>query len=189
MSYGHPTQLQNICVAQAVVSHLQISSKGMRDFFWPCRMESFVYKGQEIVLDGCHNGESVSVFLSSLREKYPGHTRIVLFGAGIEKSIDDMIHAVFEGAERVILVQSKHFKSYSEQQLAQLVPVHLAHKLVYLPPIESSLKDSSKCIGGTVAHRVLHSIRTISRQPPQPTVLAVCGSLFVASDAREALYR
>lgn len=196
LPYDHSNQLENVCVAQAVLRHVladdyhqQQVTDGLRRFYWPCRMERFRYDRQEIILDGCHNDDSVRRFMHSLAEKFPGHSRIVLFGAGMEKSTESMLSEVFHGADRVILVQSKHFKSYAEGQLMSMVPEGFEHKLVYLPAIENSLTDCTKSIGGTVAHRLLHCLRTISRLPPQPTVIAVCGSLFVAADAREALFK
>ena len=35
-------QMQNVCLAKAVLDHLHIESSGMKDFYWPCRMETFL---------------------------------------------------------------------------------------------------------------------------------------------------
>lgn len=236
IAYDHRAQLQNCMLADAVLSQWQVSAKqGVSSFYWPCRMETFRFKTsspsssaadlsstgsgkaheQLIVLDGCHNGDSIQVFLQSLAEKYPDHQKLIVFGAGMEKSIDMMIRALFLHSDKVVFVQSQHFKSYTEAQLLSKVPAAMEagagdsfhRKIVYLPTLESTLR-------GTVALRLLHCIRSLrsptasssgtlpsvtsssavasasaSLQSSRPTVIGVCGSLFVAADAREALYR
>lgn len=184
----HKTQSQNNRVAQAVLAHLNIPVSGLKDFYWPCRMENLTFLNQTIILDGCHNGDSVKLFLQSLHEAYPKHQKVIMFGAGIEKSVDVMVDFLFHYADKVHLVQSKHFKSYTERQLLDKVPKGMEAKLVYQPPMELSVTENERAIGGTVAHRLLSCIRTYAGSA-EPVVIAVCGSLFVASDAREALYR
>lgn len=234
IAYDHRAQLQNCMLADAVLSQWHVSAKqGVPSFYWPCRMETFRFKTssppgsaadlssagsskaheQLIVLDGCHNGDSIQVFLQSLAEKYPEHQKLIVFGAGMEKSIDMMIRALFLHSDKVVFVQSQHFKSYTEAQLLSKVPAAVEagagdsfhRKIAYLPTLESTLR-------GTVALRLLHCIRSLrspvpsgalpvstssasvaspsaSLQSNRPTVIGVCGSLFVAADAREALYR
>lgn len=223
LSYDHRAQLQNCMLADAVLSQWQVSAReGVSTFYWPCRMETFLCKqkpswgsivdsnaksssvntsaqdsaaAQLIVLDGSHNGDSVRIFLQSLQEKYPSHQRLIVFGAGMEKSVDMMMDELFRHADRVVFVQSQHFKSYTEAQLLTKIPTYLKEtkekealaetdigkKLIYLPQLENTT-------GGTVANRLVHCVRMF-RNAAQPTVIGVCGSLFVASDAREALYR
>jgi len=188
ITYEHKTQWQNSRLAQAVLEHLNLYSTGSKDFYWPCRMEKITFLNQTIILDGCHNGDSVKVFLQSLHEAYPRHQKVVLFGAGIEKCADEMVNILFQHADRVHLVQSKHFKSYTEAQLLAKVPKSMASKVVYQPPMDISLVDNQRAIGGTVAHRLLQCLRSYATST-EPVVIAVCGSLFVAADAREALYR
>jgi folylpolyglutamate synthase/dihydropteroate synthase len=151
---------------------------------------------QLIVLDGSHNGDSLRVFLQSLQEKYPSHQRLIIFGAGMEKSVDVMMEELFRHADRIVFVQSQHFKSYTEAQLLTRIPTYvkatgekdaltetdIGKKLVYMPQLVNTA-------GGTVANRLVHCVRMIRNNAAQPTVIGVCGSLFVASDAREALFR
>ena len=62
-SVSYPTQVDNACLAAAVLKHLGVSTEGMSQFYWPCRMEMFTVNGVTVVLDGCHNGDSVQKFL------------------------------------------------------------------------------------------------------------------------------
>jgi hypothetical protein len=98
-------------------------------------MEIFSYKKYQIILDGCHNGDSVQRFLANVRKLYnksssgdnnnnnisSGTSNIddsknynisdcsilVLFGAGHDKCIHDMLTEVFKpnAADSVIMVK------------------------------------------------------------------------------------
>ena len=108
---------------------MNINPSGMSSFFWPCRMEKFQLKldsiGEKscIILDGCHNGDSVNLFLLALKERYSSlnYELLVLFGAGAEKCVGDMLIHVVQHADKVLMVQSRHFKSLSELELISLV--------------------------------------------------------------------
>lgn len=69
----HSTQVDNACIAAALLKHLEIPIDGMSQFYWPCRMEIFnvsapFVKGKTtVILDGCHNGDSVKKFLSGIK--------------------------------------------------------------------------------------------------------------------------
>jgi folylpolyglutamate synthase/dihydropteroate synthase len=101
----------------AVLDFLEIPLDGLKSFFWPCRMESFVLNDVTVVLDGCHNDDSTKLFLLGLKEKYSDCKLLVLFGAGMEKYLNDMLRHVFDHADSVLMVQSRHFKSLSEIDL------------------------------------------------------------------------
>ncbi len=216
----YDVQIENACIAMEVVQHLQINPQKMfQDYFWPCRMEEFrlnqiqeideetgvdkIYNVSEVtvVLDGAHNGDSVELFLKGLRTKYPGREITVLFGAGLEKQLDDMLSQLQSSADSIVFLQSKHFKSASEQELetaSKKAGFSLPISPLYSPP-----KD--KIDGGTVYHRlqsaILHSAgiaeeartRSPSKQGCDSTseapVIAVCGSLFASAEARECLYK
>lgn len=122
-------QVENACLSRAVLQHLDVPPTGWDKFFWPCRMERFLFQGQTIVLDGCHNGHSMERFLTGLRATYEDKKIVVLFGAGHEKCLSDMVQSLFEGADGVLMVQSKHFRSLSEGELLRLVPEHSRHLL------------------------------------------------------------
>lgn len=97
---GHSTLLENSSLARAVLEYLQVASVGMRNFYWPCRMETLSVKQQTVILDGCHNQQSVHLFLKALHELYPMRQVVILFGAGAEKCVDEMVQEVLQGADR-----------------------------------------------------------------------------------------
>ena len=69
MAPRYDIEIQNICISEAVLKHLQIlDCSGIKDFFWPCRMETFNVNGTTLILDGSHNGDSVELFLKVKEE-------------------------------------------------------------------------------------------------------------------------
>jgi len=139
---NNDVQIENACVSIAALEYLQIQPIGLHSFYWPCRMEMFSYKKYQIILDGCHNGDSVKRFLAQVRKLYrkssdnnnnnnnnnnisSGTSNIddsknynisdcsidcsvlVLFGAGHDKCIHDMLTEVFKpnAADSVIMVK------------------------------------------------------------------------------------
>lgn len=206
MNLSYEVQLENACLALAVLEHLRVPSGGMRDFYWPCRMERFRLRGLDVILDGCHNGDSVHHFLRGLASKFPSKRLVLVFGAGLEKCLDTMIRELLSappnalGADlSLLLVQSRHFKSLSEHELLQRIPAaDRARRVVGLTAAQ--LQDSSGLVrqaDGTVPTRLQWAIEqygdgggdSAQCDAAEGTVIAVCGSLFVAAEAREHLFR
>jgi dihydrofolate synthase/folylpolyglutamate synthase len=95
-------QLQNASLALAVLRHLKVSPEGMRTFYWPCRMEIFDVGGINVILDGCHNGDSVRLFMHSLKNSFTDSLHVILFGAGMEKCLTDMVNQILSFADCVM---------------------------------------------------------------------------------------
>jgi dihydrofolate synthase/folylpolyglutamate synthase len=179
-------EVQNLCLSHAVLRHLQVQDlSGMKDFFWPCRMEKFEVNGVTIILDGCHNGDSMQLFLKGVQNNYPGRKLRVLFGGGIEKSLEDMMLQVYTYADSVVYLQSSHFKSASERELC--VAMNNAGYDIAMP---LGCAPLDRIEGGTVSRRVAEALVVPSsgKESDRPVVV-VCGSLFAAAEAREALFR
>jgi dihydrofolate synthase/folylpolyglutamate synthase len=181
--------VENACVARAALSVLGQGADGMSEFFWPCRSELFSVEDAtgdalvRVVLDGSHNGESVEQFLLDTKRRNPNAEVCVVFGGGKEKCLTDMLDVVTLHADRLLMVQSSHFRSESEEHLVAAVPCYLRHKLICQPP-------TAKQAGGTVATRLAEAIAHAAeyRRAGRETVVAICGSLFVAAEAREAIF-
>lgn len=178
-------EIQNICLSAAVLKHLQIKDlSGMKDFFWPCRMETFQVNGVTLILDGSHNGDSVQLFLEGVKKNYPGRSVRVLFGGGLEKCLEDMMLQVYTHADSVVFLQSSHFKSASEQELYDAM--NAAGYDIAMP---LGCKPLKKVEGGTIPQRIQEALNM-----PHPhtgkdkPVVVVCGSLFAAADARKSLH-
>lgn len=147
--------VENACLSRAVLAHLQVAPIGWEQFYWPCRMERFSYLGRTVVLDGCHNGNSMEKFLKGLRSSYEGKRVMVLFGAGHEKCLIDMVDRLFAHADQVTMVQSKHFRAHTEVDLLKQVPEGRVHLLddVHAAQDENSVRHS-------LGERLQHAVET-----------------------------
>lgn len=189
LNITYDMQVQNACVAISVLNHLGLSCSGMKNFYWPCRTEVFdklhvensntSSKLSSVILDGCHNGESVSRFLMSIKQKFSDKHILLLFGAGMEKCLDDMLVEIFRFADSILMVQSKHFKSVSEKQLLDMSTNYSMEKI-----IQPSFPDNS--LKARLDWAISHFSETF--MTCDNYVIVVCGSLFVAAEAREYLY-
>jgi len=161
--------VENACLSRAVLAHLQVAPTGWEKFYWPCRMERFNYRGSTVVLDGCHNGNSMERFLTGLRSTYPGRRILVLFGAGHEKCLIDMMDRLFAHADQVMMVQSKHFRAHTEADLLQQVPEGRAQ---LLDPVHAVQGD------GTARHSLGERLQyAVEHNDPQELVIN-CHFLF-----------
>lgn len=125
---GYCVRDENASLAIRVLQHLGIDcSAGLHSFYWPCRMEKFLIPGKDggdkipFVVDGNHNGDSTRLFIQGLRNEYPDHRVVVLFGSGADKCMDAMVTEVVSGADVVVPVQASHFKSTG---IAQTLILH-----------------------------------------------------------------
>lgn len=123
-------------------------------------MESFVINGVTVILDGCHNDDSVRQFMLGLKEKYPDSSVLALFGAGMEKYLPEMLTHLFESADSVLMVQSRHFKSLPEEDLAAAVEVCRRNILMTSGASSASAPPPSpRVTSGTVSERLIWSIQ------------------------------
>ena len=167
---------------------LQVGAKQHRLMSYDAyRMETFCVDGVTIVLDGCHNGKSVELCMEGLRSYYSTCDLWILFGAGLDKCILDMMHEIGTKADQLIFAQASHFRAFGEQQLLDKLPASASHKVLSVTP-EYPQSHSS----GTVALRLAYAIQ-VAKDRMQTTgrkvVICACGSLFIAADAREYLFR
>ena len=107
---------------------------------------------------------------------------VVLFGAGSEKCIDDMLLPITSYCDELLFIQSKHFKSLAETQLYQQLHGFDKSKLVLKLPSDYNERE----VQGTINDRV--DLILQRRGNDANSVIAICGSLFVAAESREYLY-
>ena len=200
---AYSVQVENACLAAHVLNDLNIPTDGMKNAFWPCRMETFsINDSIQIVLDGCHNGDSVTNFLMGIRSKYPGHKILSVFGGGAEKCLDEMIGEVMKLSDEVVFTQSKHFKAMSETDLIDLYSQqvivqrekHIKPALLLHPESFEEMKCESSHGGAfeakisTVSRRLQDAMQLASScNVDTKYVICVYGSLFTAAEARESL--
>mmetsp|Transcript_22849 Transcript_22849/g.42653 ORF Transcript_22849/g.42653 Transcript_22849/m.42653 type:complete len:566 (-) Transcript_22849:276-1973(-) len=206
----YSVEQENVCVSAAVCRHLHVPLQGMQTYYWPCRMETFdlgaaTAAGEQrshepiIVLDGCHNTLSVDLCVRGLRDRYPakqGYDLWVAFGSGKDKNLDAMLEAVMQSADGMIATVSKHFRALDAQ--AMVDHVQPRYRLKLLHPSETAISAMAAAEGaalksGNVAARLTWAINQARKRSQQASVgkhvvIVVCGSLFVAAEAREFLF-
>jgi len=204
VTHSFPVQLQNIGTAIAALKHILqqkgsnldvenlILSQGLQDFFWPCRMELFHMRGIRVWIDGAHNTESVRQLLDAFRSKScRGGQLWVVFGAGADKNVRDMLRMVFDhnGADRVVFAKSSHFKALAEKDLEGMLSEQERSKLMTLTDAFScsSTSGSDSSSVESVLHSVLNAVLKEAKSTDVEVV--VCGSLFIAAEARECVFR
>lgn len=186
-------QRTNESLARDVLIYLGVINIKFSGFFWPCRMERFKLNNTSIIIDGCHNGESVEVFLQEIANMRvaSGMKLISLFGAGMEKCLDDMLASVLKYSDSIIMIQSKHFKSLSEEKLIEIVKQNFgemnSNRIIHQFNDISIIDFETPCSfvkQGTLHNRLSWAIDNFAG-----SYIVVFGSLFAASDAREGLFR
>ena len=191
-SLSYPVQVENACLAMAVLDHLKIPRSEMIDFFWPCRMETHLVRGTPVVLDGCHNGYSVQLFLEGVKQQFPGYKVLTLFGGGMEKCLDDMLREVGARSDYVMFVQSRHFKAVPEVELEEQLQPLLAlsgstAKLFVVEPSERVVTGTSS-VGIRLQHAIDNICSSLRHNGEENVVVCICGSLFAAAEGREVVY-
>ena len=183
-----------------------------------CRMEKFNVPFRsaspstvEVILDGCHNGYSVYRFMDTMgraesntleaTQISPSHSHtqspvpliITLFGCGMEKEniVREMVDSVCRTSDTIILVRSTHFKAMSVSKLYEYIPQEYRHKIKVVDP-DVSEGDSNPHV--TYVSHVLSVLLTSTQFDNLIDIdlsrskVTICGSLFIAAEAREYLY-
>lgn len=107
-----------------------------------------------MIIDGCHNGDSVNLFLNEVRRKFPNRKILTVLGVGLEKCLGDILREVSVLSDEIILTQSNHFKALSETELN----THFLNKKKIVP-----LNYLDKQNNGTVAIRLSEAIQLLQR--------------------------
>lgn len=234
-THWYAVQVENLCLSMAVLQHLNVPLDGLRNFYWPCRMETFQLTTSSTtsastlkstltssapthhhrprvtcVVDGSHNGESVGKFLSSLRaiDEYKHSVLLVLFGAGEEKNVSDMLRVLSEEVASAVpvpmpgsssavssvplpsidwiqFVQCKHYKAMSEQQLEKLF-VETADPHTHMHTTDNSDQTAAAAAATSSTNRC-RIISSLQWQSPYERTRAasVSGGVSEAMAARE----
>ncbi|MHB1482069.1 MAG: glutamate ligase domain-containing protein, partial [Bellilinea sp.] len=120
-----------------------------------------------VIIDSAHNLDSAEKLAQTVRDYLPGRPLKLLFGASEDKDVAGMFKVLAPTAERIIVTQSFHPRSFDPTQLAEIAREYFA-VVDMIPKLESALDLALKQIarGG---------------------VLLITGSIFVAAGARQYL--
>jgi dihydrofolate synthase/folylpolyglutamate synthase len=149
------------------ISMMAISS-GLTTVEWPGRTE-LLSQRPWIMVDGAHNGASARCLLDTI-DGLPGRRRMTLiFGASVDKRIDDLFEVLLPATNRLILTRASHPRAADPVLLQEIARRHRRSALL-VPAVAEALMTAVADAG------------------TDDLVLAT-GSLFVAAEARMAWFQ
>ena len=93
-----------------------------RDVTIPGRMQVVPHDGQSIILDGAHNAQKMSAFVTSFQELYPGVKPAILLSVRDRKDFTDLIAQLLPVANQLILTSFRVSQDI-EHRSAQLADI------------------------------------------------------------------
>ncbi len=140
------------------------AQEGLRTVEWPGRLE-ILSTDPLVVADCAHNPYSTEVLREALREYFPGHRWVLIFGASADKDIPGMLRALLPITGYLIVTRSDHPRSAT--------PVELA--------------DIAASVGGgaEIAVNIRRAFQRALTLLKPDTGILVTGSIFLVAEARE----
>jgi len=138
--------------------------KGLRNVYWPGRME-ILSREPLVVVDGAHNPYSAQVLCQALKEWFPDQRWVLIFGASADKDIAGAMRVLLPISDYVIVTRSDHPRSAAPVELADVV--------------------ASVGGGAEVSVNMRKSLRRGLAMMDSGNGLLVTGSTHLVADARE----
>ena len=182
---GPSTQRENRALVEAACAALGVGTGGLEHARWPARFERIEVAGRRpLLVDAAHNGDSVRRLLEDAAATYPEVAAwTVVFGCGAEKEgREDMLAALgaFAGS-----VESISFVEAAFSKGADALPPSKR------PAAAAALAAAAGegALRGKVAARATPGsydvLDAATRDPRPDAAVLVCGSVYVAAEARE----
>ena len=182
---GPSTQRENRALVEAACAALGVGTAGLEHARWPARFERIHVAGRRpLLVDAAHNGDSVRRLLEDAAAAYPEVAAwTVVFGCGAEKEgREDMLAALaaFSGS-----VESISFVEAAFSKGADALPPSKR------PAAAAALAAAAGegALRGKVAARATPGsydvLDAATRDPRPDAAVLVCGSVYVAAEARE----
>ncbi len=135
---------------------------------WPGRTE-VLSRRPWIMVDGAHNGASARCLLDTVIDLWGRRRITLLFGASVDKRIDDMLEVLLPAANRVILTRARHPRAAPSALLEERV--HRRGCQVEMVPA------------------VADALALAAESTTEGELILVTGSLFVVAEARMAWFQ
>jgi len=170
---GHH-QLANTALALAIIEICeqkgfyiadQAILLGLANTRWEARLE-ILHKRPLLVLDGAHNPAGMNALCRALKEEFPYHHLILIFGALADKDYKKMLQEIAPLASRIILTQIKTRRA---------VPV----------------KDLTKCAAkmgyaAAAAENVRQAIEQALNLADKKDLICATGSFYLAGEIKQS---
>ncbi len=161
-------QVDNAITAALALRELGVEPRWIREGIasarWPGRMER-LSRSPDIILDGAHNPAGVRALAAYIRRHYSDRRVHVIFGTMRDKSVGEIADTLFPLAAELILTAPRSPRALSPQSLVAAA----GH------PRARTAPDLASALG-----------MALQTAAPED-VIFVCGSLFLAGEARALL--
>jgi dihydrofolate synthase/folylpolyglutamate synthase len=164
-------QLDNAAAAvlalEALAPHAAIDAaavrRGLAAVRWPCRSE-VLRRRPLVVADGAHDRDSARRLVQTLREDLGRSQAVLVAGCARDKDIDALAEELAPIATEVIATRSRHPRAMAPREVAAAFAAR-GLPVAVEEPVGAALDAAQAQAGGGA--------------------VVVCGSLFVAAEARE----
>ncbi len=166
-------QLDNAATAVLALEHLAPDGSvieeatirtGLAAVRWPCRIE-LLRKRPLVVADGAHNRDSARALAQTVRDELGRPSAVLVVGCSGDKDVEALADELAPLATHVVATRSRHPRAMDTPDVARVFSER-----------EVPVSMSGSVAGGLEA--------AVALAEPDGTVV-VCGSLFVAAEARE----
>jgi dihydrofolate synthase/folylpolyglutamate synthase len=138
--------------------------RGLAAVRWPCRIE-LLRKRPLVVADGAHNRDSARALAQTVREELGRPDVVLVIGCSGDKDVESLADELAPLATHVIATRSRHPRAMDASEVVRVF--------------------SEREVPLSISESVASALDTaISFAEPDGAVV-VCGSLFVAAEARE----
>jgi dihydrofolate synthase/folylpolyglutamate synthase len=142
-------------------------NEGLSSAEWPGRLEISKISNRLLLLDGAHNVEGARVLRDFLAEYFSTWPITLIFGAMVDKAIDEMGELLFPIAQKVIVTRVENLRAAEPRRLQE---------------IAARWHENVNC-----ADDVEQALALAVEVTQQNGLICACGSLFLIGEIREAV--
>ncbi|NLE64488.1 MAG: bifunctional folylpolyglutamate synthase/dihydrofolate synthase [Elusimicrobia bacterium] len=163
---GH--QVVNMTTAIALAEGLELYGfvvteeavrQGVSEVFWPARFEEMGAEPR-VIVDCAHTPEAMDALAATFYSAFPGRSPVVVLGMSSDKRWQDMIAQALDLSDQVILTRAQHPRALDPAAV----------------PVPSGVR---------IEESVPKALSEAFRIAGSDGIILVCGSVFVAAEARE----
>ncbi|MBF0122226.1 MAG: bifunctional folylpolyglutamate synthase/dihydrofolate synthase [Candidatus Omnitrophica bacterium] len=161
-------QVMNAATAVAMAEDLEVFGfliteeavrQGIVQACWPARFE-IISREPRVIVDCAHTPESMEAMVRTFQSVYPGKKAVVVMGMGVDKKAGVMVELVTPIAQALILTKSGHPRAMDPHSMS-ILPGALV-----VEPFQKAMQEAFYRTG-------------------QDGIILVCGSVFMAAEARD----
>ncbi len=144
--------------------------RGLKNSIWPARFE-IIAKNPAIIIDGAHNVSSAQALVQAIRQTFKQKKIILVLGISRDKDIKGICSQLIPLCKGLIFTKARNLRAaepkYIYRQISNSIPL-------------GAVRFSSN---------VKQAITLAKEKAVKDDIIVICGSLFVAGEAREILLR